>query len=80
MNHFDTTERLYKLHDLIQQEGTGPPVEFANRLHISRRQLYNMIDELKDRGVSVEYSRNRKTFFYKNDFDITVARIHLINV
>jgi len=44
-------ERLSKLHKLIQEEITGTPKELANKLNISERNIYFMIDWLKDNGV-----------------------------
>ncbi|MCL2738369.1 MAG: helix-turn-helix domain-containing protein [Bacteroidales bacterium] len=77
MNHFKIVERLCRIHDLIQQEATGPPGEFAKRLRISRRQFYNDLEELKDWGAAVKYSRIRRTFFYTNNFHITLIKLHL---
>lgn len=49
----------------IRQERTGNAPYFAKRLEISVRQLYNLIDELKDFGLPVEYCRIRQTYYYK---------------
>jgi len=65
-------ERLRKAHKLIQQENTGTPAEFANRLDISRRQLYNIIEYLKEVDAPVQYNRKTNTFYYRYDFDLLV--------
>jgi predicted DNA-binding transcriptional regulator YafY len=70
MNPFDTINRLYNIHKMIQQENTGTPDEFAQQFHLSRRQLYNIREELKDYGAIIGYSRIRHTYFYTNDFTI----------
>ncbi|MCF6349119.1 MAG: DNA-binding protein [Flavobacteriaceae bacterium] len=65
-------ERLRKAHKLIQQENTGTPEEFANRLNISRRQLYNMIEYFKELDAPLLYNRKTNTFYYSYDFDLLV--------
>jgi hypothetical protein len=71
--------RIKTLHRLIQMQNTGTPDELAERLHICRRQLYNILDELKELGAEISYSRNNYTFYYKNDFDINIeCNIHCI--
>jgi predicted DNA-binding transcriptional regulator YafY len=57
--------RLERIDQLIRQERTGNAPAFANRLEISVRQLYNLIDELKDLGLPIEYCRTRQTFYYR---------------
>jgi predicted DNA-binding transcriptional regulator YafY len=77
MNLFETVNRLYEIHRLILPEKTGIPDEFAERFHLSRRQLYNIMDELKDLGAEIKYSRIEYIFYYVNDFDIKINQLHL---
>lgn len=65
-------ERLRKVHKFIQQENTGTPNEFAANLGISRRQLYNIIEYLKEIDAPVLFSRKANTFYYKYDFKLLV--------
>lgn len=48
MQLFETIDRAQRIHRMIQKSATGTPSEFAERLHISRRSLYYLLDELKD--------------------------------
>jgi len=73
MIFFNEIERIQRLHKYIMLQKTGTPDEFASRLHISRRQLYNILDELRDLGAVIEYSRSRYTFYYGNDFDLNIS-------
>jgi biotin operon repressor len=71
--------RLKKLDALIQQSNTGAPEEFANRLGLSRSQLYNILDELKDLGAPIEYNRSLRSFYYRESFQIVpVAYLEFI--
>ena len=69
---FETIDRLHRMHQLIKREGTGNPDEFANRFHIKRRQLYNILNEFKDYGAIIQYNHFKNSFCYKNDFEIFV--------
>jgi predicted DNA-binding transcriptional regulator YafY len=71
-SHFKAIERLYKMHELILQENTATPDEFARRMQISRRTLNKIIRDLNDSGTSIQYCRTRQTFYYavKDNSDI----------
>jgi predicted DNA-binding transcriptional regulator YafY len=71
MRPLERITRLIDVHLLIKQKNTGTPIEVAEKFHISRSQIYNIIDELKDYGAAVKYSRKYQTFYYENDFEIT---------
>ena len=58
-------ERLERIDQFLRQQRTGTAYEFAERLGISRRQLFNLLDELKDLGLPVIYSRSARTFMYE---------------
>jgi predicted DNA-binding transcriptional regulator YafY len=75
MDVFEKTDRLYEIHKLIQQENTGTPDEFAKRFLLSRKQVYNIMESLKERGAVIKYSRIRCTFFYFNDFEIALNKL-----
>jgi transcriptional antiterminator len=64
MNFVKQIERFQILNKLIHKQKTGSPEELANRLNLSRRQLYNYIEELKDLGMKVRYSRKHNSFYF----------------
>ena len=63
---FSQIDRLQLLHNLIESEHTGTPVELAKSLQISRRQLYNLLDEFSLFGGEVKYNRKKKTFYFSH--------------
>jgi predicted DNA-binding transcriptional regulator YafY len=71
MKPFERVIRLIEIHLLIRNEETGTPIEAAKKFHVCRSQFYNIIDELKDYGAIIKYSRKYRTFYYENDFKIT---------
>ena len=57
-------ERLKKMHHLIQAGNTGTPKEFASKLNICESQLYNILDDLKDKGFPIQYNKRIKSYEY----------------
>jgi hypothetical protein len=65
-------ERLKKAHKLIQQNNTGTPIEFANKLHISEREMFRTINFLKEMDAQVIFNRKSNTYFYTNNFELSI--------
>lgn len=71
MNYIQKIERIERLDKHLKRRMTGSPDELARKLNISKRQLFRTIEELKDYGAPIEYSRSLRTFYYtKEDFEI----------
>ena len=70
---FECINRTKLLHKLITQECTGTPDQLAQRFHLSKRQLYNLLEEFKEMGADIGYSRMKETFYYKNDFYLELS-------
>ena len=62
-------ERMHRLHKMIYEESTGTPDEVAETFNVKKRQLYYMIDEFRDFGAVIKYSRKRCTYYYAEPFD-----------
>ncbi len=74
MNFIKQIERIHRVVNEIDQRITGSPEEFSSKLNISKRQLFRILEELKDYGAPIEYNRSLKTFYYKDeDFEIKVS-------
>lgn len=72
MRNFKTLERLQQLHNLILNENTGTPAELAELMNISDRSVHSLIEYLKEYEANICYCRKRKTYYYKEDFQIQV--------
>lgn len=70
MNNLKTLERLKKLHERIERENTGSPIEIATYMNTSERSIYYLMDELRNLGAKINYNRTTKTYYYYNDFRI----------
>ena len=67
MGLIETLDRLQRIDDLLTRKATGNPKSFADKLGISKRRLYVMLEELREYGLKIEYSKERQTYYYLND-------------
>ncbi len=58
-------DRLKHIDALIRQERTGSPDEFAKKLRISKRRMYQIMSEIEEMGAPVYYNRLKCTYMYK---------------
>jgi predicted DNA-binding transcriptional regulator YafY len=56
-------ERYQRMQNLICAGNTGNSEEFAAKVGLSRRMLFNYLDDLRHMGLEIEYCRKRKTYF-----------------
>lgn len=70
MKIIEQLERLKTIHHLIEIQKTGSPNEFADKIHVSKRQLFNILDDLKLLGAPIEYSTLRKSYIYSEYCEI----------
>lgn len=55
---------LLQLDQFIRVKGTGSPPEFARKMGISERSLYEYLKVLKDLGAPIKWSRQDKSYYY----------------
>lgn len=72
MNTLKQIEQLRKLHGMIKLEATGSPKAVAKKMHVSERQLYNLIDQLRTMDAPIRFNRRANTYFYAHDFELLV--------
>ena len=70
MNFIKQIDRIKKTNNLIQNEQTGTPDEFATKLNISKSHLYNVVKSLKDSGAVIKFSKKSESFYYDTSFDL----------
>jgi biotin operon repressor len=58
---------LLQLDKFICQKGTGAPPEFARKMGISERSLYEYLKVLKDLGAPIKWSRQDRSYYYSID-------------
>ena len=65
--------RLSRIDSLIRIKGTGTPSELADKIGISERSTYEYLRLMKEFGAPVLYSRQRKSYYYKEDGRFTIS-------
>jgi len=72
MNNLKQLERLRKVHKLIKLENTGTPGELAQKLRISTRQTYLVLEELKEMDAPIQFNRRTGTYYYEYEYELTI--------
>ena len=70
MNFIKQIERIKKIHLLICNQKTGCPDAFAQKLNLSRRQLYNELELIKNLDAVIKYCKKKQSFYYSEPFDL----------
>lgn len=70
MNTIHQIQKMEKLHRLIKEEHTGTSEELAYVLGVSRRTVQSYLQEFRDYGADIGYHSMKKTYFYRNKFEI----------
>lgn len=64
---------LLQIDQFIRQKGTGSPPEFARKMGISERSLYEYLKVLKDLGAPVKWSRQDKSYYYSTEGQFRIS-------
>ena len=64
---------LLELDLFIRQKGTGSPPEFARKMGISERSLYEYLKVLKDLGAPIKWSRQDRSYYYSMDGQFRIS-------
>jgi hypothetical protein len=70
MNFVKQIERIKTMDELIAAEKTGTPIVFAKKLNLSRSQLYNELDLLRQLDAPIRYCKKRESFYYETPFEL----------
>lgn len=64
--------RMNYLCKLIEHRATGTPEELATKLNLSKRQMFNLLNNLKDMGAGIKYNRTCRTYYFSNGFSLFI--------
>jgi hypothetical protein len=77
MTLFKNIERIRHIDFLIRTKSTGDPKEFAKKIGVSKRQMFNLVSELKEFGAPVHYSPVERTYYYTNRVEFVADFINI---
>jgi len=61
---------IKRIHTSVRRKATGSPNEFAHRLTVSKATVHRYINELKNLGAPIDYCKDRKSYYYKEPFEL----------
>ena len=73
MTLFQQIDRMKYIHHLIYNRATGNPARFAGRLQLSKRQLFNILEEMRIMGLDIRYDKKSETYFYNGNIYLDIS-------
>lgn len=58
-------DRIRQMDQLIRLKSTGNPKQFAYKLGVSERTLYDYLNIMKREGAQIEYSNSSESYYYE---------------
>ena len=63
----ESFKRIERIDQLIRIKGTGSATELAEKLGISRRSVYNLLNEMKEKGAPIKFDQYRGSYYYDEE-------------
>ena len=67
MNLIDRLDRIARLDQLIRMKNTGTPEALAMRLGVSKRTVFEILNDMRQLGAQIDYCPDRRSYYYSND-------------
>ena len=64
-------QRLKHIDSLIRIKATGSPKELAGKVGISRSVLFEFINEMKEEGFKIAFSKTINSYYYTEEGNLT---------
>jgi len=64
MTFIEKLEQIERVDALIRRKGTGSPRSLAEKLSVSERYIYNLINLMKDMGAPVYFCNSQNSYCY----------------
>lgn len=65
--------RIDRIDQLIRLQATGSPKELADKLGISKRTVYEYIEEMKLLGAPIKYDKYVRSYVYRKKGGFTMC-------
>ncbi len=62
--------QLERVDALIRKKATGTPSELAQRMALSERSIYHLIEDIRGLGASIKYCKFQQTYYYAEEFEL----------
>ncbi|NET32506.1 MAG: HTH domain-containing protein [Cyanothece sp. SIO1E1] len=64
MTFLERLQTLDRLHNLIRLKATGSPQQLAQRLQVSKRTIFNLLEDLRTFGADIAYCKYTRSYYY----------------
>ena len=75
MNFIDEIHRLERLHQLIRLQITGNADELAEKMQVSRRTVFRLIEIFRDIGCPVYFNSIKNSYCYEYPITLTILKM-----
>jgi len=73
MTVIEKLQMIERMDGLIRRKATGTPQQLAQRLQISERSVYNLIDQMKQLGGPIAYCKAHSSYHYNHDVALNLG-------
>lgn len=73
MTFIEKLNLIERIDQLIRLKATGTADELAEKLRISRRNVYMIIDLMKSMDAPILYDISKKSFYYEYDCELSIG-------
>ena len=70
MNVIDLKDKIERLDQLIRLKATGVPKQLAKKFNTTERNIYRLLNQLKEMGCPIYFDKERESYCYKNEGQI----------
>ncbi len=63
-------QQMLFIHESIKKLKTGSYSDLAQKLDMSKSNVYRIFETLRGFGAEIEFDRTLNSYYYKNNFDI----------
>ena len=74
MNLLDEIHRLDRLEQLIRLQMTGSPNELSEKMQISKRTVFRLIDILKEIGCPIYFNKEKNSYCYEEPVKLVILK------
>lgn len=75
MTFLEKISTIDRLDQLIRMKATGAPDELANKLGVSRRTVFDIINTMKKMDAPIGFCKHRKTYYYQYECKLFIGFI-----
>ena len=69
MKLLESLSRIERIDQFVRLKATGTPTQLAQRLRLSERSIFNIIEMMKGMGAPIYYNKVRQSYCYQQDVE-----------